>query len=78
MTQTQTTLPKEIKTIKQFNEWIENNSIEVRMKNRGDYAENFSIKSNGKISYKLTDGVSKGCADINNFNRIFTFFIVQY
>jgi len=77
-------MPKDIKTLEQFNEWCKSlntdrQDFEIVMKKRLNFHP-FAFREvhHGRIHYLIDDGVSRGLAKIENFNKIFTFRIRKY
>jgi hypothetical protein len=65
-------MPKEITTLQEFLSWIRNPNIEVRMKRRSYYPDDFTQIGN-KIHYLISDGKSRGVCELKNFNKVFDF-----
>ncbi len=76
---TEIKMPKEISTLEKYFEWVksftnEKQDLEVWMKRRTSYYPfDFRNEDDNRVSYLISDGISRGCSNIKNFNKIFKF-----
>lgn len=77
---TEIKMPKCIKTLTQFNDWVKslsnpNQDLEIWMKRRTNfYPYDFTeMNCDDKVHYLISDSISSGTAKVKNFNRVFKF-----
>ena len=69
-------MPKEITTLQQFNEWIENNKITFLTKSKSrDGLDEIIELDNNEVLLLFFNGRNELSSRVSNFNRIFNFYI---
>ena len=75
-------MPKDIKNLFEFFAWCESfkkdEDLEIVMKRRCNFHPFAFSEQGNRIHYLIDDGVSRGLAKIENFNKIFEFRIRKY
>ncbi len=73
---TQIKMPTEITTLEQFNNWIENNSIDITTKSKSrDGLDEIIELENNEVLLLFNTGRNELASRISNFNRVFNFYI---